>query len=243
MNILALETSGTHSQVALLHDGVLLQRTEQKPSHSRILLNLIEEVLEQAGLDMQRLDCIAVCVGPGSFTGLRIGIAVAQGLAFAAQLPIVPVSSLAALALDFYTDHKQERGAGAMVLATIDARKSEVYCGWYCNENGSVRLVGEQQVVPPGELPRAPDLSFLNNHNTTLSELAVGNTARYIVGSGLLYRAQMPEWASTLLSVDGCYASPSVVGVIGLAEHKFMRGETVKSTELRPIYVRDKVTD
>lgn len=243
MNILALETSGTHSQVALLHDGVLLQRTEQKPSHSRILLNLIEEVLEQAGLDMQRLDCIAVCVGPGSFTGLRIGIAVAQGLAFAAQLPIVPVSSLAALALDFYTDHKQERGAGAMVLATIDARKSEVYCGWYCSENGSVRLVGEQQVVPPGELPRAPDLSFLNNHNTTLSELAVGNTARYIVGSGLLYRAQMPEWASTLLSVDGCYASQSVVGVIGLAEHKFMRGETVKSTELRPIYVRDKVTD
>ena len=243
MNILALETSGTHSQVALLHDGALFQRTEQKPSHSRILLNMIEEVLEQAGLDLQRLECVAVCVGPGSFTGLRIGIAVAQGLAFAAQLPIVPVSSLAVLALDFYTDHKEERDAGAMVLATIDARKSEVYCGWYYSDNGSIRLVGEQQVVPPSELPRPPALSLLNNHNTTLSELAVDNIAMYIVGSGLLHRAQMPVWPSTLLSVDGCYAVPSVVGVVGLAEHQFMRGETVKSTELRPIYVRDKVTD
>ena len=242
MNILALETSGTHSQVALLHDGVLLQRTEQKPSHSRILLNLIEEVLEQAGLDLQRLDCVAVCVGPGSFTGLRIGIAVAQGLAFAAQLPIVPVSSLAVLAFDFYIDHQQERDAGALVLATIDARKSEVYCGWYCSDHGGVRLVGKQQVLPPSELPSVPASSLVNN-NSTLTELTVDNAARYILGSGMLYRAQMPEWASSLLSLDGCNAAPSVGGVIGLAEHKFMRRETVKSTELRPIYVRDKVTD
>jgi len=76
-----------------------------------------------------------------------------------------------------------------------------------------------------------------------LTELAVDNAARYILGSGMLYRAQMPEWASSLLSLDSCNAAPSVGGVIGLAEHQFMRRETVKSTELRPIYVRDKVTD
>src|SRR5690606_24268749 len=101
MNLLALETSTEFCSVALLHDGAICKREEYAPRrHAELLLTQCEDVLAEAGLSRRDLDAIAVGRGPGAFTGVRLAISAAQGIALALDLPVLPVSSLAALAMD-----------------------------------------------------------------------------------------------------------------------------------------------
>lgn len=145
LKILALDTSTEACSVAIRQGETVLERFELGTPHSERILFLVDELLGETGLALTQLDAIAFGRGPGSFTGLRIGAGVAQGLAFGAGVPVIPVSSLAALA----------QGVDApRVLAAFDARMNQVYIGAYArNAAGIVELAGSEDVAAPRDAP------------------------------------------------------------------------------------------
>lgn len=144
-SLLAIDTSTENCSVALVHDGKLTTRDIESPrEHSQKLLPFVEEVLDSAGVSLAELDGLVVGAGPGSFTGVRIGVSMAQGLAFSADLPVYPVCSLQALA-----QQAIRKNDVAGVVACIDARMGEVYYAWYANENGVAVAHSEPAVAKP----------------------------------------------------------------------------------------------
>ena len=128
MKLLALDTATEACSVALNIDGELTEHYELLPRrHSRELLPMVEKIIAAAGLSLTQLDAVAFGCGPGAFTGLRVATAMAQGLAFGADLPVIPVSTLAALAQQAHRCYQSTH-----VLAAIDARMDEVYWGTVC---------------------------------------------------------------------------------------------------------------
>ena len=147
MKVLGLDTSTLTSGIAVLVDGkVVAEARHDASAHKSDLLVAIDDVCKRAGVAPMELDAIAVGAGPGSFTGLRIGMATAKGIAFAAGKPLWAVSSLAALAW----------GHPGFVVAVLDARKREVYAG--CYRDGA--LVDVERVLPPAAVgPWATELA------------------------------------------------------------------------------------
>jgi len=142
MRILAIDTVTEACSAALWFDGEVRERFAVEPRrHTELILPMVEELLAEAGIDLARLDALAVDRGPGSFTGVRVGVGVVQGLALARDLPVHPVSSLAALAM--------QAKAPGLVLPMIDARMDEVYWGVYEHAGETVTLHGEEHVTPP----------------------------------------------------------------------------------------------
>ena len=161
MNLLAIETATECCSVALACGESLVLRSEFAPRrHAELLLPMCEQVLAEAGIGRHALDVIAVGVGPGAFTGVRLAVSAAQGLALALDRPLVPVSSLAALAM-------QAPDNGAAILAVIDARMGEIYAGTF-------RRTAEGLVEPLG--PESVGLA----ERLVLSAAATWN----VVGSG-----------------------------------------------------------
>ncbi|HEY5682077.1 MAG TPA: tRNA (adenosine(37)-N6)-threonylcarbamoyltransferase complex dimerization subunit type 1 TsaB [Sulfuricaulis sp.] len=148
---MALDTSTEACSAAIWTDTAVLERFELGSQHSDRILSMVDELLAETGFALSRMDAIAFGRGPGSFTGLRIGAGVAQGLAFGADIPVTPISSLAALA----------QGVEApRVLAAFDARMKQVYSGAYVrNAQGLVALIGREEVTAPDEvtLPEGKD--------------------------------------------------------------------------------------
>ena len=122
MKILALETSAKAVSAAVTEDGKVLCSGYQDTglTHSRTLMPIVEDMLKNTGLTVRDCDAIAVAVGPGSFTGIRIGVAAAKGLAFAAEKPAVAVSTLEAMARN--VAHME-----GLIICAMDARRSQVY--------------------------------------------------------------------------------------------------------------------
>jgi tRNA threonylcarbamoyladenosine biosynthesis protein TsaB len=142
MRVLAIDTSTLTASVAVVVDGVVVAASEARTgAHSERLMPLVAEVTGRAGVAPRSLDAVAVGAGPGSFTGLRIGMATAKGIAFAAGVPLWLVSSLAALA----------HGVPGLAVGALDARRGEVYAGFY--RDGVA--VAAERVVPPAELAAA----------------------------------------------------------------------------------------
>ena len=112
MKVLAVETSTDACSAALFIDGIVTERFELTPKeHTRLILPMIDNLMSEAGLRPQQLDALAFSCGPGSFTGVRIATGVIQGIALGADLPVVPVSTLAAIALDFFDSYSTEQRA------------------------------------------------------------------------------------------------------------------------------------
>ncbi|MBR6710764.1 MAG: tRNA (adenosine(37)-N6)-threonylcarbamoyltransferase complex dimerization subunit type 1 TsaB [Selenomonadaceae bacterium] len=149
MSILAIDTSTQVSSVAVVSDGKLAAELtmQAKLTHSETLLPHIEEVLGMANQKKGELEGIAVSLGPGSFTGLRIGLATAKAMAYALQLPIVGVPTLRALAWHFPVE-------GFQLLPMIDAQKGNVYVERYMWEHGKLLRKTEVQVLPVEEVIR-----------------------------------------------------------------------------------------
>ncbi len=149
MSILAIDTSTQVSSVAVVSDGKLAAELtmQAKLTHSETLLPHIEEVLGMANQKKEELEGIAVSLGPGSFTGLRIGLATAKAMAYALQLPIVGVPTLRALAWHFPVE-------GFQLLPMIDAQKGNVYVERYMWEHGKLLKKTEVQVLPVEEVIR-----------------------------------------------------------------------------------------
>jgi tRNA threonylcarbamoyladenosine biosynthesis protein TsaB len=218
MNLLAIETATENCSVALLTKGGLIARSELAPRrHAELLLPMCEEVLAEAGLARTALDALAVGRGPGAFTGVRLAVSAAQGIALALGIPVVPVSSLAALA-------RQAPENGADVLAVIDARMGEVYAGLFRRNDGRIEAIGEETVGPADAL-RVPDASPLN-----------------VIGSGWTsYRSAIeialrspPRWA------EG-ERYPEAADVAWLAAPLAAAGQGVAADRVLPVYLRDKV--
>ena len=272
LKILALETSSKHCSVALQYAAqtptgelqIATRLDSSALSHSRSLLALINDVLQEANLSFAELDAIAVARGPGSFTGLRIGIAVAQGLAFGHQLPILPISSLAAVAYNALT-YWQKQAASMptveAVLATMDARMGEVYCGWYDLRGELPVLIGNEHVLKPALLLQAglPCLQsvesapvvMLSNHNVSDNDIigsATPMTHLAIAGEGLHYYAQYPTSLRELLPElseelsEELSIQPDAAALLPLATRDFNLNLGIEPEALSPVYLRNNVT-
>ncbi len=223
-------------------------------SHSRHLLGLIQQTLDEAELRLEQLDAIAVVRGPGSFTGLRIGIAVAQGLAFGHQIPVIPVSSLAAVAMNAKLKFNKNALSVDAVLATLDARMSELYCGWYDLRGSLPQLIGRERVLKPSELSQvgrlhleAGSLSLISLPADPISDSLANEVAPALlmVGEGLSYQDQITppfsHWIS--LGEDLTAIGPDACAVVPLAEQAFLSKQgIVQAEQLIPSYLRDNVT-
>lgn len=147
--LLALDTATDNCSVALWQTGQVLARCEFAPRrHGELLLPMIDAVLAEAQLALTACDAIAFGRGPGSFTGLRIAAAVTQGLAFGADLPVLPVSDLAAMAEGAHA----AGDAPPAVAALLDARLEEVYAGWYAWQAGRMQPVVADALLAPAAL-------------------------------------------------------------------------------------------
>ncbi len=221
MKLLAIETATEACSAALWLDGEIHERYQVEPRrHSELILPMMDGLLAEAGLGLQQLDALAFGRGPGSFTGVRIATGVIQGAAFAADLPVVPVSTLAVLA-----QHCVRRHGAQRVLSAFDARMEEVYWGGYqVDETGLVRLVQAEMVVAPERVP-LPQGEGWYGAGSGWHSYAEALTAR--LGGQL----QMVD--ADLLCHAGDLAR---LAVDGLA-----RGESVAAADALPVYLRDQV--
>jgi len=145
--ILGIETSTARCSVALGDGGHVEELAEERPrEHHAIILPMVAELLQRAGATLRELDALAFGRGPGSFTGLRIAAAITQGLAFGCGLPVIPVSSLEALAAD-----AEEQSGGAedfgRIMVAVDAHMGEVYWGLYRRDAGALRALREDELA------------------------------------------------------------------------------------------------
>ncbi len=146
--ILSLENSGMCGSIAITARMCLAEYSlNSKKTHSKRLLTSIDFIMAEAMLDWPDIDAIAVSLGPGSFTGLRIGLTTAKGLAMAADRPLIGISTLAALA-------SQVQHSGKLICPIIDARKGEVYAAFYRYEQGAVQLVSPPIAIQPHDLAK-----------------------------------------------------------------------------------------
>jgi tRNA threonylcarbamoyladenosine biosynthesis protein TsaB len=219
MKILALDTATEACSAALLIDDEVIERHELAPRrHAVLILPMIEAVLAEAGIGTRELDALAFGQGPGAFTGVRIATGVVQGIAFAADLPVAPVSTLAAIAREAMTDH----GAN-QVVAAIDARMNEVYVGAYrVAEDGGVVLIGDEQVC-------APDALDLDAQDDWVG----AGTGWMVHAETLSRRLGIAAWW------DEIYPRASEIAALGALAYQ--KGEVVVAEEALPVYLRDKV--
>ena len=218
ITLLALDTATEACSVALLHEGKVLSQYEVIPRlHAQRLLPMIKDLLADAGIALSAVDGIAFGRGPGAFTGVRIAIGVVQGLAFALERPVLPVSTLAVLAQRAL----REQGA-QQVAAAIDARMDEVYWGCYRAEQGEMRLFGEEAVLPP-EQARLP-------------AGAIGDWWAAGTGWGS-YGSRLP----VLTSGEPQVLLPHAQDLLALAAFAWARGEALPADMAQPVYLRDKV--
>ena len=222
LKILAVDTATEACSAALLVGDKLFSRWEEAPrDHTRKILPMVQAVLEDAGISLSDLDAIAFGRGPGSFTGVRIGISVAQGLAFGAGVPLIGISTLAAMAQGAYRlDGAQQ------VLTAIDARMNEVYFGRYELIDGRMQLVGDEVVSEPAALVEVR------------GKLAGPVTC---VGTGFETYGETLSGLADELAVSQV-RFPAAEDMLPLARAAWLAGEAVPVEQATPVYLRDKVT-
>ena len=215
MKLLALETSTDACSVALRLDGETFEWHESGVKHSSRLLPMIEQLLAEAGLALAQLDTLAFGRGPGSFTGLRIGAGVTQGLAYARELPVVPVSSLAAMA---------QGSDAARVLTAQDARMQEVYWGCYLRgRDGLMQIQGEEQLLPPEQVPIPDGRDWVGLGSAWE---VYGERMRLRLGAALAHSSPR---------------QPQAGDIALLAEQAYAQGLAIAAEHISPVYLRDKV--
>ncbi len=218
--LLAIDTTEDACSAALLIDDALEERFEIAPRrHSELILPMMDALLAAAGLRLSDLDALAFGRGPGAFTGLRIAAAVAQGAAFGAGLPVVPVSSLQALAQGARRVHGADR-----VLAAFDARMGEVYWGAFAADaDGVMRAALDESVCAPDKVPLpAPG-------------------AWHAAGSGWsAYPDALAARCGEPVLVDAA-ALVHAQDVAALAARLFREGAAVPAEEALPVYLRNQV--
>ena len=220
MRVLAIDTSTDWCSVAV-GDGAQWHRREENAghAHSERLLPMLDAALADAGWALSALDGVAFGAGPGSFTGIRIGCGVAQGLALGAGLPVVPVATLAAIAQEARRARGWER-----VLGCLDARMREVYLAAYLRDGGGWREIAAPAVMPPAEASR---------------KRLVASGDWFGAGNGF---AAYPALAGQLeLTQVFAEARPTGQAIGELALPRLAAGHGVAAGDALPLYVRHRV--
>ena len=219
MKILALETSAKAVSAALSEDGRILASGYQDTglTHSRTLMPIVEHLFRNTGLTRADCDAVAVAAGPGSFTGIRIGVAAAKGLAFAAEKPAVGVSTLAAMA-------RNVAFADGLVLCAMDARRSQIYNAVFLAENGHLTRLTPDRAIALEEL--AQEL-----REDSRPKLVVGDGARlcfdFLSNAGLPCRLAPPH-----------LIMQNAASVALEAEEAAAAGGLISAQDLQPVYLR-----
>lgn len=222
MKLLAIETATESCSAALLMDDEVICLSEIAPRrHNELILSMCEQVLAQAELKLSQLDTIAFGRGPGAFTGVRLAASVTQGIALGQDLPVVPVSSLTALAQGAYEEQQAQE-----VFSCIDARMQEVYYGYYkLGSEKIMQLVGEEHVIAPN-----------------LIDVEVSKDC-YGVGSGWkIYAEILLESINSSIAFEA-ERFPQAEYVAKLAKVYFQQGMSVSAVEALPVYLRDNVAE
>ena len=218
MIILGVETA-THQVGCALggQEGVLASfHAARGRRHAEILTPAIQFMCEQVKVSMKEISCVAVDVGPGLFTGLRVGIAAAKATALALNVPMIGFSSLDLLAFE-------ARWSNRVVIPIIDGKRGEIFWAPYRRVSGGIQRLGDFRVTTPEELTN----DMLARKEETL---LVGNGA-------LLYKSQFEDNDYVEMGTVG-NAYPSAAALVELAQPKALKEEFVHATELKPLYLR-----
>ena len=222
MRILAIDTATEACSVALWNDGTTFAHFEECPrEHTQRILPLVKTILTEGNTSLTDLDALAYGRGPGSFTGVRIGIGIAQGLALGADLPMIGVSTLATMAQGAW------RMTGATrVLAAIDARMGEVYWAEYTRDENGVWHGEESEAV--------------------LKPEAVTERLKQLTGEWATVGTGWPAWPEMakdtgLTLVDGNMLLPAAEDMLPVACQQLAAGKTVAVEHAEPVYLRNTV--
>jgi len=220
MKILAIDTSTEACSAALLIDDKVTQRYQIAPrQHADLILGMSDELLSESKTKLSELDAIAFGRGPGAFTGVRIATGVAQGIAFAHDLPVVPVSSLAAMAFGAWHENNSSH-----IMTAIDARMDEVYWACYECSHQAIEQIVEEQVCSPEQVT-------LPDNGTWIG-----------LGSGWdSYQQSLTDLTGKrVIEIDAtCFPQAKYIAM--LAALSVDKGETVSASEAIPVYLRDNV--
>jgi tRNA threonylcarbamoyladenosine biosynthesis protein TsaB len=220
MKLLAFETATEACSVALSIDGEIIERFELAPRlHTQLALPWAEELLALAGIKKNQLDLIAVGIGPGAFTGVRLAVALVQGMALALDKPVVPVSTLAALAM------QAKQQSEAHILSAIDARMGEIYAAEFrANTQGLVEPISEEIVI-------APEM-----YSLSIPASVAGVGTGFSANSNALQKRLQTHLVS-------CKADtfPHAADIARLAAHDYLQGKVIAPDFLEPAYLRNKV--
>ena len=241
LTLLALDTSTEACSVALLYNGekTYLNELAQR-THAKRILPMIDEILTDSGLKLNQLDALAFGRGPGSFTGVRVGAAIAQGLALGADVPVIPISNLTAMAQAAFELYQAEN-----VAAAIDARMNEVYFSQLvrekkCTDFGQFfvwkNLIPEQVCSPEKALVQLANSTALNITTSTALNIATSTALR--VGTGWNAYAQFATKGLTGSDIE----LPDARYMLELAHVEWLQQKTISALEIEPIYLRNEVT-
>ena len=224
MKILALETSAKAVSAAVSEDGKILCSGYQDTglTHSRTLMPIVEHILKNTGLTVADMDAIAVAAGPGSFTGIRIGVAAAKGLAFAADKPAVGVSTLAAMA-------RNVAFCDGLVVCAMDARRQQVYNALFQAKDGQLTRLTPDRAISLEELA---------------AELANDLHPKTVVGDGArLCFAHLTEAGISCRLAPAQLVMQNAMSVALEAEAMAAEGKLVSAQALEPVYLRPAQAD
>jgi tRNA threonylcarbamoyladenosine biosynthesis protein TsaB len=221
MKILAIDTSANACSVALCVNEAIFSLHEIAPmQQTKLILPMIDSLLQQARIKLTDLNALAFGCGPGSFTGSRIAASVIQGLAFACHLPLIKVSSLAGLAQAAYADLGWKK-----LCVASDARIKEVY--WACYEidqTGIAKLVGVETVCSPQSIPLPEGLGW------------------YGVGNGwTIYDYELHSALPNKPVAIACDRQPMASGVLSIAQEHYRLNDFISLSQAIPVYLRDDV--
>ncbi len=218
--LLAIETSSEACSIALQWNDQVYSRHQQAPlQHAELLLPWVRELLSEAGGQLKDLDAIVFGRGPGSFTSLRIGIGAVQGLAWGVELPVIPLSSLAAVA------EQVEAEAGQTILVAMDARMGEVFHGQFIrNDSGELVTSSDEAVTAPDQVVVTDPI------NTVMAGSAFGRFA------------ELDALAEQAVAVyEGLL--PSAEALLSLARVWLQQHRPLPASQAQAVYLRDNVAD
>jgi tRNA threonylcarbamoyladenosine biosynthesis protein TsaB len=214
--ILAVDTSTEACSVALQIGGECIAKYADEPrSHSRLLMPMVQQVLAEAQIKVNQLDTIGVSIGPGSFTGLRIGFAAVQGMAYGADIPVAPVSTLELIVATY---RRQQNTQSGEIMALLDARMSEFNLGIYSLEDNN-------QIV-------AQEADRLVSAEQALELIKTNQPSALIGDAGNLFESA-PRYAELYTPIY-----PNAIDLLPMAEQQLAQGSAVNIEAVDLVYLR-----
>jgi tRNA threonylcarbamoyladenosine biosynthesis protein TsaB len=222
LRVLAFDTSAHVTSLAICHGQVLIEQHEVADGkHAETLLPNVKAMLAQAGWTLSQIDVIAVGVGPGSFTGVRVGVATAKGLALALQKPVIPIVSLDALAYEALRVTDSLR-----IAACLDAFKGELFCAVYTRDGNDLRR------------ERAPFHATPELVRESLAAIS-GDDLLALVGAGITRYPELLADAPGAWQIYDGIVAPRASVLAELAAARFAAGDVPELASVVPMYLRD----